>query len=87
LASAQENEVRVGSERLISRRREDKRPADADALVSNKASIESKPAPHTLEYAPGYFAWAPSETGASHGCDAGAQARDDGGYRQPARDG
>jgi hypothetical protein len=42
LASAQENEARVGSERLISRKREDKRPADANALASNETSIESK---------------------------------------------
>jgi hypothetical protein len=60
LASAQENEVRAGSERLISRKREDKRPADANALASNEASIESKPAPHTLEYVPGYFTWVTS---------------------------
>jgi hypothetical protein len=53
LASAQEGEVCVGSERLISRKREDKRPADANALASNAASIESKPAPQTAEYVPG----------------------------------
>ena len=59
-ASAQENEARVGSERLISRKREDKRPADANALASNEASIESKTGAAHLKYVPDYFTWEPS---------------------------
>jgi hypothetical protein len=47
-ASAHEIEARAGSERLISQRREvDKRTADANALVSSEALIESKPAPRS----------------------------------------
>jgi hypothetical protein len=47
-ASAHEIDTRAGSERLISQRREvDKRTADANALVSNEALIESKPAPRS----------------------------------------
>jgi hypothetical protein len=60
LASAQENEVCAGSERLISRKREDKRPADANALASNEASIESKTGAAHLKYVPDYFTWEPS---------------------------
>jgi hypothetical protein len=45
-ASAHEIDTRAGSERFISQRREiHKRTADANALVSSEASIESKPAP------------------------------------------
>ena len=45
-ASAQEIDTRAGSERLISQRLEvHKRTADANALVSGGAPIESKPAP------------------------------------------
>jgi hypothetical protein len=45
-ASAREIDTRAGSERFISQRREvHKRTADANALVSSEASIESKPAP------------------------------------------
>jgi hypothetical protein len=44
-ASAREIDTRAGSERLISQRREvHKRTADANALVSSEASIESKAA-------------------------------------------
>jgi hypothetical protein len=44
-ASARESDTRAGSERFISQRREvQKRTADANALVSGEASIESKPA-------------------------------------------
>ena len=44
-ASAREIDTRAGSERFISQRREiHKRTADANALVSGEASIESKPA-------------------------------------------
>jgi hypothetical protein len=47
-ASAQEIDTRAGSERLISQRREVyKRTADANALVSSEASLESKPAPQS----------------------------------------
>jgi hypothetical protein len=47
-ASAQEVDTRAGSERLISQRREVyKRTADANALVSSEASLESKPAPQS----------------------------------------
>jgi hypothetical protein len=45
-ASAQEFDTRAGSERFSSQRREvHKRTADANALVSGEASVESKPAP------------------------------------------
>jgi hypothetical protein len=45
-------EARAGSERSISEGREvDKRTADADALVSSQASIESKPAPQSTQRA------------------------------------
>jgi hypothetical protein len=45
-ASAREIDTRAGSERFISQRREvQKRTADANALVSSAAPIESKPAP------------------------------------------
>jgi hypothetical protein len=44
-AAAQEIDTRAGSERFISQRREaHKRTADANALVSSEAPIESKPA-------------------------------------------
>ena len=47
-ASAQEIDTRAGSERLISQRLEvHKRTADANALVSSEAPIESKPAPQS----------------------------------------
>ena len=47
-ASAQEIDTRAGSERLISQRLEvHKRTADANALVSGGAPIESKPAPQS----------------------------------------
>ena len=47
-ASAQEIDTRAGSERFISQRREvHKRTADANALVSSEAPIESKPAPQS----------------------------------------
>jgi hypothetical protein len=47
-ASAQEIDTRAGSERFISQRREvHKRTADANALVSSEAAIESKPAPQS----------------------------------------
>src|SRR5437899_5434925 len=47
-ASAQEIDTRAGSERLISQRREvHKRTADANALGSSEAPIESKPAPQS----------------------------------------
>ncbi len=47
--SAQEIDARAGSEGLISQRREvHKRIANADALVSNAGSIESKPAPDSI---------------------------------------
>jgi hypothetical protein len=47
-ASAHEIDTRAGSERLISQRREvHKRTADANALVSSEATIESKPAPQS----------------------------------------
>jgi hypothetical protein len=47
-ASAQEIDTRAGSERFISQRRDvHKRTADANALVSSEASIESKPAPRS----------------------------------------
>ena len=47
-ASAQEIDTRAGSERLISQRLEvHKRIADANALVSSEAPIESKPAPRS----------------------------------------
>jgi hypothetical protein len=45
-ASAHEIDTRAGSERFISQRRQvHKRTADANALVSSEAPIESKPAP------------------------------------------
>jgi hypothetical protein len=48
-ASAQEIDTRAGSERLISQRLEvHKRTADANALVSSEAPIESKPAPQSI---------------------------------------
>jgi hypothetical protein len=48
-ASARESDTRAGSERLISQRREvHKRTADANALVSSEASIESKAAPQSI---------------------------------------
>jgi hypothetical protein len=44
--SAQEIDAHAGSERFISQKRENhKRTADANALVSSEAPIESKPAP------------------------------------------
>jgi len=47
-ASAHETDTRAGSERFTSQRREvHKRTANADALVSSEASIESKPAPQS----------------------------------------
>ncbi|WP_029583386.1 hypothetical protein [Bradyrhizobium sp. URHD0069] len=47
-ASAHEIDTRAGSERFISQRREvHKRPADANALVSSEAPLESKPAPQS----------------------------------------
>jgi hypothetical protein len=47
-ASAHEIDARAGSERFISRIREvNKHTADANALVSNEASIESKSAPRS----------------------------------------
>ena len=47
-ASAHEIDTRAGSERFISRIREvNKHTADANALVSNEASIESKSAPRS----------------------------------------
>jgi hypothetical protein len=48
-ASAHEIDVRAGSERFTSQRREvHKRAANANALVSSEASIESKPAPQSI---------------------------------------
>jgi hypothetical protein len=48
-ASAQEIDTRAGSERLISQRLEvHKRTAEANALVSGEAPIESKPAPQSI---------------------------------------
>jgi hypothetical protein len=47
-ASAHEIDARAGSERFISQRREaHKRPADANALVSSEAPLESKQAPQS----------------------------------------
>ena len=47
-ASAHEIDTRAGSERFISQRREvHKRAADANALVSSEAPVESKPAPQS----------------------------------------
>lgn len=47
-ASAHEIDARAGSERLISRLRDvNKRTADANALVSSEASLESKSAPRS----------------------------------------
>jgi hypothetical protein len=47
-ASAREIDTRAGSERFTSQRREvQKRTADANALVSSEAPIESKPAPQS----------------------------------------
>jgi hypothetical protein len=47
-ASAHEIDTRAGTERFTSQRREvHKRTADANALVSTDASIESKPAPQS----------------------------------------
>ena len=47
-ASAQEIDTRAGSERFISQRREvHKRIADANALFSSEAPVESKPAPQS----------------------------------------
>jgi len=46
-ASAHEIDARAGSERFTSQRREVKRTANANALVSSEAPIESKPAPHS----------------------------------------
>jgi len=47
-AAAHEIDTRAGSERFISQRREvHKRAADANALVSSEAPIESKPAPRS----------------------------------------
>jgi hypothetical protein len=47
-ASAQESDTRAGSERLASQRQDThKRVADADALVSSEAPIDSKPAPQS----------------------------------------
>jgi len=47
-ASAHEIDARAGSERFTSQRREvHKRTANANALVSSEASIESKPAPQS----------------------------------------
>lgn len=48
-ASAREIDILAGLERLISPKQEvDKRAANADALVSPDASIESKPAPQSI---------------------------------------
>jgi hypothetical protein len=48
-ASARETDTRAGSERLISQRREvHKRTADANALVSGEASVESKAAAQSI---------------------------------------
>jgi hypothetical protein len=47
-ASAREIDTRAGSQRFTSQRREvQKRTADANALVSSEAPIESKPAPQS----------------------------------------
>ncbi len=47
-AFAQESDTHAGSERLISQKRDiGKRTADANALVSGAASLESKPAPQS----------------------------------------
>ncbi|HMI12271.1 MAG TPA: hypothetical protein VK567_11855, partial [Bradyrhizobium sp.] len=47
-ASAHEIDVRAGSERFTSQRRDvHKRTANANALVSSEARIESKPAPQS----------------------------------------
>jgi hypothetical protein len=47
-AFAQESDTHAGSQRLISQNRDiGKRTADANALVSSAASIESKPAPQS----------------------------------------
>jgi hypothetical protein len=47
-AAANEIDIRAGSERFISQKREvHKRTADANALVSGEAPIESKPAPRS----------------------------------------
>jgi hypothetical protein len=48
-ASAREIDTRAGSERFISQRREvQKRTADANALVSSEAPLESKAAPQSV---------------------------------------
>jgi hypothetical protein len=48
-ASAHETDVRAGSERFISQRRDvHKRTANANALVSGEAPLESKPAPQSV---------------------------------------
>jgi hypothetical protein len=48
-ASAHEIDARAGSERFTSQRRDvHKRTANANALVSTEASIESKPAPQSI---------------------------------------
>ncbi|HTF78355.1 MAG TPA: hypothetical protein VK620_29280 [Bradyrhizobium sp.] len=48
-ASAHETDVRAGSERFTSQRRDvHKRTANANALVSAEASLESKPAPQSV---------------------------------------
>ncbi len=47
-AQEQDNNTRAGSERSVSQKREDhKRTADANALVSTEAPIDSKPAPQS----------------------------------------
>lgn len=48
-ASAHEADVRAGSERVISQKREvNKRTANANALVSSDAAVESQPAPQSV---------------------------------------
>jgi hypothetical protein len=47
-ASALEIETQAGSERAVSEKAIHKRTADANALVSSQASVESKPAPKAI---------------------------------------
>ena len=50
LAFAQEGDTHAGSERSVSQKREvHKRSADANALVSSEAPIDSKPAPQSTQ--------------------------------------
>ena len=50
LAFAQESDTHAGSERSVSQKREvHKRSADANALVSSEAPIDSKPAPQSTQ--------------------------------------